>query len=59
MQKDSLLKYYGSVQCEKIVLVHGEMNAKMDFTKELQNEISKNDNTSKVVVAQRGYELSL
>lgn len=59
MQKDSLLKYYGSVQCEKIILVHGEMNAKMAFAKELQEEISKNDNTSKVVVSQKGYELSL
>lgn len=59
MQKDSLLKYYGSVQCEKIVLVHGEMSAKTAFAKELQEEISKNDNTGKVVVAQKGYELSL
>ena len=59
MQKYSLLKYYGSVQCKKIILVHGEMNAKIAFAKELQEEISKNDNTSKVVVAQKGYELSL
>jgi metallo-beta-lactamase family protein len=59
MQRDSLLKYYGSVQCEKIILVHGEMQGKIDFTKDLQKEISKNDNTSKVVVAQKGYTLSL
>lgn len=59
MQKDSLLKYYGSVQCGKIILVHGEMQSKMNFSKELQEEISKNDNTGKVVVAQKGYELSL
>jgi metallo-beta-lactamase family protein len=59
MQRDSLLKYYGSIQCEKIILVHGEMQGKIEFTKDLQKEISKNDNTSKVVVAQRGYTLSL
>lgn len=59
MQRDSLLKYYGSVQCEKIILVHGEMQGKLDFTKDLQEEISKNDNTSKIVVAQKGYKLSL
>ena len=59
MQRDSLLKYYGSIQCEKIVLVHGEMQGKIDFVKDLQKEISKNDNTSKVVVAQKGYTLSL
>lgn len=59
MQRDSLLEYYGSVQCEKIVLVHGEMQGKIDFVKDLQEEVSKNNNTSKIIVAQRGYELSL
>ena len=59
MQRDSLLKYYGSVECEKIILVHGQMDGKIEFAKELQEEISKNDNTSKVVVAQKGYQLSL
>jgi metallo-beta-lactamase family protein len=59
MQRDSLLKYYGSVECEKIILVHGEMNGKLEFTKDLQEEISKNDNTGKIVVANKGYELSL
>ena len=59
MQKDSLLKTYGSTICEKIVLVHGEMNGKIEFAKELQEEISKNNNTSKVIIANKGYQLSL
>jgi metallo-beta-lactamase family protein len=59
MQRDSLLKYYGAVECEKIVLVHGQMDGKIEFAKELQEEISKNDNTSRVVIAQKGYQLSL
>ena len=59
MQKDSLLKVYGATECEKIVLVHGEMNGKIEFARELQDEISKNNNTSKVVVANKGYILSL
>lgn len=59
MQKDSLLKIYGATECEKIVLVHGEMNGKIEFAKELQEEISKNNNTSKVIIANRGYMLSL
>ena len=59
MQKDSLLKIYGATECEKIVLVHGEMNGKIEFAKELQEEISKNDNTSKVIIANKGYQLSL
>lgn len=59
MQRNSLLKTYGAVECEKIVLVHGEMSGKIEFAKELQEEISKNDNTSKVVIADKGYRLSL
>lgn len=59
MQRNSLLKTYGTVECEKIVLVHGEMSGKIEFAKELQEEISKNDNTSKVVIADKGYKLSL
>ena len=59
MQRDSLLKVYGATECEKIVLIHGEMNGKIEFAKELQEAISKNDNTSKVVVANKGYSLSL
>ena len=57
MQYDSLLEYYSSVRTEKIILVHGEMSGKLDFAKELQERIFNNDNTGKVVVAQRGYEL--
>jgi len=59
MQRDSLLKTYGATECEKIVLVHGEMNGKIEYEKELQEEISKNNNTSKVIIANKGYVLSL
>ena len=59
MQRDSLLKIYGAAECEKIVLVHGEMNGKIELSKHLQEVISKNNNTSKVVVANKGYSLSI
>ena len=59
MQRDSLLKTYGATECEKIILVHGDMDGKLEFAKELQEEISKNNNTSKVVVANKGYTLTL
>jgi metallo-beta-lactamase family protein len=59
MQRDSLLKVYGTTECEKIVLVHGEMSGKIEFAKDLQEEISKNNNTSRVIIANKGYGLSL
>jgi metallo-beta-lactamase family protein len=58
-QRDSLLKIYGTTQCEKIILVHGDMNGKIEFAKDLQEEISKNNLTSKVVIANKGYKLSI
>lgn len=59
MQRDSLLKIYGATQCEKIILVHGEMNGKITFAKDLQEEISKNNNTSKVIICNKKYKISL
>lgn len=59
MQRDSLLKNYGNVQAEKIILVHGEMNGKVQFAKELQEELSKNNLTTKVVCATKDYEITI
>ena len=59
MQKDSLLDYYSNVDCEKILLVHGDMNGKAKFANELESAISKNDKTSKVICVNRGHILSL
>ena len=59
MQRDSLLKVYGEIECEKIILIHGDMDGKIEFAKVLQEAVSKNDHTSKVIVANKGYKLSL
>ena len=58
-QRDTLLDYYSSVRCEKVVLVHGEMNDKVEFAKDLQTEISKKNNTSKVICSNKGYILTI
>lgn len=59
MQKDSLLSYYGSIQAEKIILVHGEMNGKIEFSKELQDALSKNNLTSKVICSNKDYSIMI
>ena len=59
MQQDSLLNYYSSVECERVILIHGSIDGKIEFAKPLQEEISKKNNTSKVVVATKGYKLTL
>lgn len=59
MQKDSLLEYYSNVDCEKILLVHGDMEGKIGFAKELEFAISKNNKTSKVVCVNKGHILTI
>lgn len=59
MQKDSLLDYYSNVDCEKILLVHGDMNGKIEFANELEVAISKNNKTSKVICVNKGHALTL
>ena len=59
MQRDSLLKNYGRVDAEKIILVHGEMEGKIAFSKELQDELSKNNLTTRVICANKDFHINL
>jgi len=59
MQRDSLIEYYSNVECSKILLVHGDMGSKIEFTKELQEAISKNNKTSKAICVNKEYSLTL
>lgn len=59
LQKNDLLNYYSEIQCEKIALVHAEFDDKVKFAKELQEYISKKNNTSKVVVVNKSTEILL
>lgn len=58
-QRDSLLEYYSNVDCEKVLLVHGEMSGKIEFASDLEKAISKNDKTSKVICVNKGYSISI
>lgn len=59
MQRDSLLDYYSSVDCEKVLLVHGNMKDKLTFAKDLETMISKKNRCSKVVCVTKGYSISV
>lgn len=59
MQYDELLKYYSSVNCEKVALVHGNFQDKCEFAKDLQSEISKKNKTHKVVCVNKSTEIIL
>ena len=59
MQYEDLLSYYSDVNCEKVALVHGEFDGKLEFSRTLQEQISKKNKTSKVVVVNKSTEILL
>ena len=53
MQYTDLLDYYSSISADKICLVHGEKNGKLEFCRVLQDLIEKKGNRAKVVCVTR------
>lgn len=58
-QRDDLINYYKSINCEKIYLVHGEMNGKIEFAEDLKKAISDVNRTTKVCVVNKSTTISL
>lgn len=59
MQYEHLLKYYSEYKFDKIALVHGNFKDKCAFAKTLQDEISKKNNTGKVIAVNKSTEILL
>lgn len=59
IQRQDMLDYYSSVNCEKIALVHGEYKDKCEFARDLQDEIKKKNKTTKVISVNKNSELLL
>lgn len=59
MQRSDLINYYKSINCEKIYLVHGNMEEKLGFKKDLQNAITDCLKTTKVVAVNNGTKINL
>ena len=56
---DDMLWYYSSFCFDKICLVHGDMDDKILFARELQDEISKKNKSGKVVCVNKSTEICL
>lgn len=59
MQREDLLDYYSEIRAEKIALIHSEMDSKIEFSKDLQNIISKKNKTSKVICVNKDMIINL
>lgn len=57
MQRDELLEYLSNGNFDKVALVHGNWNNKINFGKELQELINRKNKTGKVIIANHSTEL--
>ena len=58
MQRNEMLNYYKSIDCEKIYLVHSDSN-KIEFKHDLENAIADCLKSTKVVAVNSGTKISL
>lgn len=58
MQRNEMLNYYKSINCEKIYLVHSDSN-KIEFKHDLENAIADCLKSTKVVAVNIGTKISL
>lgn len=56
---EQLLKYYASLNCERIILHHGSTSAKESLAKQLKQELAKQCKTTLVSVANNSLKLKL
>lgn len=59
IQHNQMLEYYSDIDCNKIAIVHSNFNDKEKFCKELQDEYSKKNKSTKVVCVNGGTAISL
>lgn len=59
MQRDDLLNYYKGLNVEKICLVHGDFDGKVEFAEDLKKAIQQCDKTTKVVTVNKGTTINL
>lgn len=57
IDNDSMLNYYSDINCEKIYLVHGEMEKRLNFAPILSEWFSKKNKTTKVLVANKDTKI--
>ena len=59
IQHDEMLSYYSSIQCNQIVLQHGDSDRKNKFAEILEAELSKQCKTTKVILPNKKDRLEL
>ena len=56
---ETLIDYYSNINCERIILHHGSIEAKEYLAKELENELEKKCKTTKVTCANNSLKFNI
>lgn len=59
MQRNDLLNYYKQIATEKIYLVHGDSQARIEFKEDLEKELEKSYKSTRVVIVNKGTIIKL
>ena len=59
MQHQDLVDYYSSIRCDKILLVHGEEDAKLALKKDVEEAVHDKMRTTKIVAVNKGTKLNI
>lgn len=59
IQRNELIEYLSEINCQKICLVHGNMQGRIELAEDLKEELSKKCKTSKIVIINKGTKISL
>lgn len=59
MQRKDLINYYKGINCEKIYLVHGDLQARLELKEDLEKELRDMCKSTRVVIVNKGTKISL
>ena len=59
IQREDMIKYYKSINCEKIYLVHGDEKAKLELKEDLEKVLADCCKSTRVIIVNKGTKISL
>lgn len=59
MQRNDLINYYKSMNCEKVYLVHGDENARLELKEDLEKALADCCKSTRVIIVNKGTKISL
>lgn len=59
MQREDLINYYKTINCEKIYLVHGDTKARLELKEDLEKALADCCKSTRVIIANGGTKISL